>query len=152
MLAPPKPPQPHPDPTRSLAVAVLFLFLAAPGVQAQTASARKAGLRAAPPASAPADLKGPVSPDKVQASKDQAGKPAPALPASLMSAAAPPPPPAARSDALQCRLSCTHRYYFCLAGADADSCPVTWSECVSACDDTLAPPAEPAGLLPPPGE
>lgn len=32
----------------------------------------------------------------------------------------------------QCRTRCSRTYYFCLAGED-DTCPQTWSRCVSGC-------------------
>ena len=39
---------------------------------------------------------------------------------------------ASSSGGSQCRLSCSRKYYFCLAGED-DRCPQYWSRCVSGC-------------------
>jgi hypothetical protein len=49
-------------------------------------------------------------------------------------------PPAAVIDPRQCRMACARPYYFCLAGEDAGSCPQTWSQCLSACDQPAGEP------------
>ena len=139
---------------RTISIALLISIAAAAGAGAQTTSARKAGLRPAPPAAESPSLRGPVSPDQSQdQSQGQPSKPPPPPSAALMSTLSPLPAAATtRSDPLQCRQTCAHSYYFCLAGQDADVCPQTWGECVATCDDTLAPADQPAGLLPAPKE
>jgi hypothetical protein len=141
---------------RPAAIALLVLsFVAAPAGAQTTTGAHKAGLR------------GPVAPDQPQGAAPQtsamtstaAATSAPASPptspsAALMSTASLPPSPvfAARPDPLQCRQTCAHSYYFCLAGENPESCSPTWGECVSACDDTLAPRDPSSSLLPAPKE
>jgi hypothetical protein len=38
------------------------------------------------------------------------------------------------ADVGQCRQACAHTYYFCLAGQDAESCPESWTSCLTACN------------------
>jgi hypothetical protein len=44
----------------------------------------------------------------------------------------------------QCRAGCAHSYYFCLSGSDADSCPQTWSSCLTDCSRDPIQPDAPA--------
>jgi hypothetical protein len=101
----------------SLCFAALAVLLvgAAPVQQPTVVNAAKAsGLRGAQAANV---------------AKTPAPAPAPILNASLPTSDA----SAAPADPGQCRISCAHTYYFCLAGQDAPSCPQNWTSCLNDC-------------------
>jgi hypothetical protein len=79
---------------------------------------------AAKPAAAAIGLRGPLAPT--------AAKPLQSPVPRLFAATASPAFDAA-PDGDSCRLTCARKYYFCLAGEDADQCPGQWIQCRSAC-------------------
>jgi hypothetical protein len=109
--------------------ASLFLML----LLALSPSARAATPR--PPANASVDaagLRGTVSPT----ASPTPGNAASAARKSALRSPIPPPP--TLSDNGQCRLTCAHSYYRCLAGDYAEQCPQTWTLCLADCSRASA--------------
>jgi hypothetical protein len=80
----------------------------------------------------------------LRGSQTAAGAPTKAAPKTAAAVPAAPPvtlalrqseaaPGASRDEGGQCRLTCAHSYYFCLAGEDAPSCPTSWTSCLADC-------------------
>ena len=87
---------------------------------------------------APAKPPHPVIPLKPAAAKGLRGS-QPAKPAKVAALGPNASLPASNASALpadpgQCRVTCAHTYYFCLAGEDAPSCPQNWSSCLITCN------------------
>jgi hypothetical protein len=104
--------------------AILFLMLLAALAPNAGAAARHAP---AGPSVDAAGLRGAVSPTTNPAQDSAtaaARKPAPRSPI--------PPPPALGGNG-QCRLTCAHSYYRCLAGDYAEQCPQSWTLCLADC-------------------
>lgn len=74
----------------------------------------------------PADgLRGPQGAAPAKPLQSPIPKTAPTAFPSALATAAP--------DGDSCRLTCSRRYYFCLAGDVAEECPGQWIECRAAC-------------------
>ena len=107
------------------AVTILIAVLLATGAGA--AARRSATVDAA-------GLRGSVSAGDTGSSAPVASAPGTAA-ARLRKTASPAPPlasplPAADS---QCRMTCAHSYYRCLAGDYAEQCPQAWTLCLAGC-------------------
>lgn len=106
---------------RLAACLIISLALAAP------ATAQQGRITVIAPVS-DAALRGPVGGAPAPAKEEAEAEaplilPPPVQPTSIASTS---------TGGAQCRLSCSRRYYFCLAGED-DRCPQHWSRCVSSC-------------------
>ena len=100
-----------------------------------------AGLAMAKPGKAPPPLRGP------ETAAAASGAPPNALPPLPVAAAYSPIPPPTATEIDQCRLACSHTYYFCSAGSDTDDCAPSWTSCRAKC---LAPNSQ-TGTQPLPG-
>ena len=102
--------------------AILLVLLSIAGASVGAATPRQAGLR------------GPVS-------TDGTAGPAPtavAAAAKPRKAAATPLASPAPADDGQCRRTCAHSYYRCLAGDYAEQCPQAWTLCHADCERAAA--------------
>lgn len=121
-----------------------ILLLALSGLVA--AGLLVAGLAMAKPGKAPPSLRGPEATSQAGAAQPAtSSKPLPPLP---IAAAYSPMPPPTQADIDQCRLACSHTYYFCSAGSDTDDCAPSWTSCRAKCQ---APPDRQTVTQPLPG-
>jgi hypothetical protein len=105
-----------------------------------------ASLAMAKPGKAPPPLRGPEATSPTAAAPPAtSAQPLPPLP---IAAAYSPIPPPTQADIDQCRMACSHTYYFCSAGSDTDDCAPSWTSCRAKCE---APRDGQTGTQPLPG-
>ena len=106
------------------AATILLVLLVATGASAAA--------RRAPPVDG-AGLRGSVSAGDPSSPTSAAGVTTGAAKLRRAAAAAPPLASPFPADDGQCRLTCAHSYYRCLAGDFAEQCPQAWTLCLAGC-------------------